>query len=127
MCRGLMQLELEAVNHAGGLRNKCSAYGLLFLLPWAETSHNTESGDAFTPPDPAYCVVTGHLDIDFSRPEPQKAREFSLHGSLIALQSRPLSDNRDIHRDNSQPANPSIHHDTLQQHCAVDSDKPRVR
>ena len=33
MCRGPMQLEPETVDHAGGLRNKCSAYGFFFFLP----------------------------------------------------------------------------------------------
>jgi hypothetical protein len=96
MCRGPMQLEPEAVDHAGGLRNKCSAYGFSFFLPWAENSHNTERGNAFTPADPAYRVVTGHLDVDVSRPQSKEACDSSLHGRLILLQSWPLSDNRDV-------------------------------
>ena len=123
MCRGPMQLEPEIVGHAGDLRNKCSVYGLLFLLPRAESSHNTERGYAFTSADPAYCIVTGHLDVDISRPKSKKARESLLHGNLVNLQSRPLGDNSDVHRNDPQPANPSIRHDASQKHGAIDSDE----
>ena len=52
MCRGPMQLEPEADDHAGGLRNKCSAYGSFFLA-WTESRHNAQRSYSFTPADPA--------------------------------------------------------------------------
>ena len=121
MCRGPMQLEPETVDHAGGLCNKCSAYGLFFLLPWMESSHNTENGYALTPADPAYRIVTRHLDVDIRRPKSKEAREPPLHRSLVDLQFRPFSDNSDVGRNDPQSANPSISHDTSQKHGAIDS------
>ena len=123
MCRGPMQLEPETVDHAGGLRNKCSAYGLIFFLSWMESSHNTERCYALTPADPAYRIVTRHLDVDITRPKPKEAREPPLHGNLIIPQSRLLSDNRDVRRNNPQSANPSIRHDASQKHGAVNSNE----
>lgn len=127
MCRGPMQLEPETVDHAGGLRNKCSAYGLIIFLPWVESSHNTEGGYALTPADPTYRIVTRHLDVDISQPKSKEARESPLHGNLVILQSRPLSDNSDVRRNDPQSANPSIRHDASQKHGAVNSDELPVR
>src|SRR5450756_1964920 len=121
MCRGPMQLEPEIVDHAGGLRNKCSAYGLFFFLPQTDSSHNTENSYALTPADPAYRIVTRHLDVDIIRPKPKEARDSSLHRSLVVLQSRPLSDNSDVHRNDPQSANPPIRQNASQKHSAVDS------
>ena len=123
MCRGPMQLEPETVDHAGGLRNKCLAYGLSFFLPWTESSHNTERGNAFTPANPAYRVIAGHLDVDISRPKSKEACDSSLHRSLVIPQSWPLSNNSDVRRNHPQSANPFVRHDTLQKHGAVDSDE----
>ena|SRR5450830_1368924 len=123
MCRGPMQLEPEKVDHAGGLRNKCSAYGLISLLPWMESSHYTEGGYAFTPADPAYRIVTRHLDVDINRPKSKETRDSPLHGGLVIPQSRPLSNNSDVRRNDPQSANPSIRHDVSQKHGTVDSNE----
>ena len=61
-----------------------------------------------SPLNPPYRIVTRHLDIDISRPKSKQVRESLLHGNLVVPQSRPLSDNRDVRRNNPQPANPSI-------------------
>lgn|SRR5450830_344974 len=97
MCRGPMQLEPETADHAGGLRNKCSAYGLFFLLLWMESSHNTENGYAFTPADPAYRIVTRHFDVNIRRLKSEEARDPPLHKSLVYLQSRSFSDDSNVH------------------------------
>lgn len=123
MCRGPMQLEPEIVGHAGDLRNKCSVYGLIFFLSGMEGGHNAENGYTLTPADPPYRIVTRHLDVDISRPKSKKARDSSLHRGLVVPQFRPLSDNRDVHRNNPQPANPSIRHDASQKHGAVNSNE----